>query len=134
METQSDQVNSGRAPAPGRLALIQAFVNSFDVESRQEQLTDATRLAEWLRQRGLLDPAVELTAADHQRALVVREALRSLLLMNSGGPPAVSGQTLRSASPTFSPRHRPRMIFSDSSLSRLQQRTHRCSARDAIKL
>jgi predicted RNA-binding Zn ribbon-like protein len=77
--------SGGRRPAPGRLALVQAFANSFyELEEHTGVDLFATRdaLADWLEARGL-NPGV-VTAADHRRTLDVREGLRSLLREHNG--------------------------------------------------
>ncbi len=65
--------------------MVQAFVNTVDVENGIEELTDPGRLHEVLTGIGALDPdAPPLTQSDLRRALAVREALRSLLHVNVG--------------------------------------------------
>jgi predicted RNA-binding Zn ribbon-like protein len=76
-----------RAPAPGRLQLLQRFVNTVDFEHGREMLSDPARLASVLTGLGLLEPDAPVTAADLGRARAVREALRSLALANNGGGP-----------------------------------------------
>ena len=46
----------GRAPAPGRLALVQMLVNTVDREHGPDLLADAEGLTDWLAARGLLEP------------------------------------------------------------------------------
>ena len=74
-----------RAPAPGRLQLVQRFVNTVDHEHGREMLSDPARLGSVLAELGLLEPDAPVAAADLERALAVREALRSLALANNGG-------------------------------------------------
>jgi predicted RNA-binding Zn ribbon-like protein len=74
-----------RAPAPGRLQLVQRFVNTVDFEHGREMLSDPARLGAVLTELGLLASGATVTAADLRRALAVREALRSLALANNGG-------------------------------------------------
>jgi predicted RNA-binding Zn ribbon-like protein len=69
----------GRAPAPGELAVVQAFLNSADLEDGIEAWTDPEALAHWLARWRLLDPPLALTDADVARAIRVREALRDVL-------------------------------------------------------
>jgi predicted RNA-binding Zn ribbon-like protein len=72
-----------RPPAPGRLRLVQRFVNTVDFENGIEELTDPAALEQALEEIGV--PAgVRLSQGDLQRALQVREALRALLLGNNG--------------------------------------------------
>jgi predicted RNA-binding Zn ribbon-like protein len=74
-----------REPAPEPLRMVQAFVNTVDVENDIEELTDPGSLHEVLTRIGALDAgAPELTQADLRRAVAVREALRSLLHVNVG--------------------------------------------------
>lgn len=71
----------GRRPAPGRLALVQAFINShYDlVDAHGAELLHApAALVDWLARAGLLHPATEAGPTDLRRALTVREGLRAL--------------------------------------------------------
>jgi predicted RNA-binding Zn ribbon-like protein len=74
-----------RAPAPGRLRLVQRFVNTVDYEHGREMLSDPARLGAVLAELGLLEPAANVSGADLERARAVRSALRSLALANNGG-------------------------------------------------
>lgn len=75
----------GRDPAPGALALVQAFLNTADLEDGWDVLASPEALRDWLTGRGLLEAAATLSDADLARALTVREALRELLFANNGG-------------------------------------------------
>ena len=82
-----------RPPAPGRLRLVQRFVNTVDFEHGREMLSSPERLGVVLADLGLLDAGTEVTRTDLSRALEVREALRSLALANNGAkadPSAIS--------------------------------------------
>jgi predicted RNA-binding Zn ribbon-like protein len=70
--------------APGALYLVQRFVNSVDLESHEEELTDPEALRAWFAQRELMGADEAVSAADLRRALDVREGLRALLLANNG--------------------------------------------------
>lgn len=79
---------SQKFPVPSEIALLYDFVNSLDLRRYVEQgvahvigdeLMTTVQLESWLRARGLLDRSVRLNADDHQRALELREALRSFL-------------------------------------------------------
>jgi predicted RNA-binding Zn ribbon-like protein len=75
-----------REPAPHPLRLVQAFVNTRDIENGVEELTSPEELQDALERIGVLDaddPA--LGESDLRHALEVREALRELLLANNGG-------------------------------------------------
>ena len=72
-----------RDPAPGALALVQAFVNSVDAEHGPDLFDDAAGLAEWLERHGV---AADVRPDDPATAREVREALRALLHANNGAP------------------------------------------------
>ena len=76
-----------RSPAPAPLRMVQAFVNTLDIENGVEELTSAAELDEVLTLVGAL-PADErpLDDADFRVGLEAREALRALALGNSGVP------------------------------------------------
>jgi predicted RNA-binding Zn ribbon-like protein len=76
----------GRAPAPGGLGLVQAFINTNDIEDGQEELSDPERLRLWLAAHDLPGGEDELGQDDLRRALEVREALRDLAGANNGEP------------------------------------------------
>jgi predicted RNA-binding Zn ribbon-like protein len=80
---------AGRAPAPGRLAYVQAFLNSFwNLDDHGGELwSSPDAYAAWLAARGFSGPATE---RDRQRALALRETLRTLALANHGDAPATS--------------------------------------------
>jgi predicted RNA-binding Zn ribbon-like protein len=74
-----------RQPAPEPLRLVQAFVNTVDIENGIEELTDAAALRDVLVRIGALPRAASpLAEEDVGKALEVREALRRLLLVNAG--------------------------------------------------
>jgi predicted RNA-binding Zn ribbon-like protein len=76
----------GRAPAPGDLALVQAFVNThYDLTAEHggEILLDPTALRDWLAPRGLIEARHRLDANDLARAVTVREGLRALAFANN---------------------------------------------------
>jgi predicted RNA-binding Zn ribbon-like protein len=74
-----------RQPAPDPLRLVQAFVNTVDIENGIEELTDEAALRDVLVRIGALSLAApQLDDADVEQALELREALRRLLLVNSG--------------------------------------------------
>lgn len=75
-----------REAAPGRLRLVQQFVNTVDFEHGREMLSVPERLGAVLSELGLLSPNESVSADDLGRALAVREALRGLALANNGGP------------------------------------------------
>ena len=78
-----------RVPAPEPLRLVQAFVNTVDLEHGHEELAEPPALAGLLHRLGALEAdAAAPTAADLRAAIDLREALRALLRTNNGGGPA----------------------------------------------
>jgi predicted RNA-binding Zn ribbon-like protein len=72
----------GRVAAPGRLGLLQAFVNThFDLvgERGADVFADPAGLRGWMADQDLLPSRARITAADLERVLVIREGLRSLI-------------------------------------------------------
>jgi predicted RNA-binding Zn ribbon-like protein len=76
----------GRESAPEPLRLVQAFVNTLDVENGVEELDSPAALEQVLVRIGALPSPLRLHEADLRVALDTREALRSLTLANSGVP------------------------------------------------
>jgi predicted RNA-binding Zn ribbon-like protein len=72
---------SGRPPAPGRLGLVQAFLNTFwDLGGDGAEVWSSPEAyARWLGGRGFSGP---VSRVDLDGAILVREALRSLALAN----------------------------------------------------
>ena len=70
-----------RTPAPGDLSLVQAFINSADLETGQEDLADVDSALRWLRSNGAAELPVDETG--RRRLVDVREALRDVLTENA---------------------------------------------------
>jgi predicted RNA-binding Zn ribbon-like protein len=85
-------------PAPGRLELVRAFVNTLDVEAGTDELSSPGALISWLGRRGLAGAAGAGTRDDVRRAVALREALREVLQahVTSQSPPAGPLGDLRS--------------------------------------
>jgi predicted RNA-binding Zn ribbon-like protein len=64
--------------------LIRDFVNTKDILDGGEALGAPSELTAWLDQQGLTRDEASATAADLRRAIELREALRQLLLANTG--------------------------------------------------
>lgn len=73
-----------RPPAPGRLRLVQRFVNTVDYEHGREVLYSPARLRTLLVELGLLDARARVGEDDLRRAHALREDLRALALANNG--------------------------------------------------
>jgi predicted RNA-binding Zn ribbon-like protein len=82
---------AGRPPAPGRLGLVQAFLNTFwDLGGDgAEMWSSADAYAGWLAARGFPGPVGRV---DLDGAILVREALRSLALANHDDAPAPAAE------------------------------------------
>jgi predicted RNA-binding Zn ribbon-like protein len=76
---------AGRKKAPGRLALVQRFVNTQLHDFGIDRLGTAAKADVWLRAHGLLAPGASLDEADVARLHRVREALRALAVANRDG-------------------------------------------------
>ncbi|HKD89255.1 MAG TPA: CGNR zinc finger domain-containing protein [Streptosporangiaceae bacterium] len=85
--------------APGRLALLQAFVNTLDIEQATDELSSPPALDSWLQSAGLpADPADHAGPADLARAVELRESLRSVLRSHvARQPPAIAEPAARLA-------------------------------------
>ncbi len=80
-----DMLKTGKKPAPGELAIVQGLVNTLDVETGVDDIGTEKQLKGWLVRHGLLQSAEKVSSADLQAARLLREGLRSLLLVNNGG-------------------------------------------------
>jgi predicted RNA-binding Zn ribbon-like protein len=95
--TTSDQATPARQAvigrAPGRLALVQEFVNTLDVEAGTDGLSSPAALTSWLGERDLAVAAQPpATDADLRQAIAIREGLREVLLTHVRGEhPHASG-------------------------------------------
>lgn len=77
--------HTGSKPAPGRLRLIQAFVNS--AEPGRDDFGTPAAVREWLLERELIEASAAVDDEGLRSVLEAREALRSLLLANNGASP-----------------------------------------------
>ena len=94
----------GRPKAPGRLELLQRFVNTHnhDFPGDWDRIGSAAKATAWLREKGLIAPGARVSAADAARLRELREALRALIVANGRGQPdpaalAVVGEAARAA-------------------------------------
>ena len=93
----------GRPKAPGRLELLQRFVNSYnhDFPPEWDRIGTPETARAWLRAKRLVAPGDLVTDADVARLRELREALRALALANHGTPPdAAVAATIRRVSST----------------------------------
>ena len=66
------------------LGLVQAYVNTVDLQDGPDELKDPNTLSAWLVSRGLLEAGARADAADLRHAVAVREAIRRVIGANSG--------------------------------------------------
>ena len=92
--------------APLPLLLVQAFVNTLDLDLHTDVLAHADEAQAWLADAGLRDIGQPELAADLQLARAVRESLRVMIGRNTGGPPLSEAElrTLRQATTQAAPR------------------------------
>jgi len=73
-----------RDTATGVVGLVQAYVNTVDIQDGPEELSDPNTLAAWLVAHGLMEPGQEVSAADLKNSIAVREAIRGVIGANTG--------------------------------------------------
>jgi predicted RNA-binding Zn ribbon-like protein len=78
-------------PAPGRLLLLQAFVNTWDGDLRTDVLLDPAAARSWLAAADLWQFARPPDPVELHRARSVREAVRALIVAKDGGAAPASG-------------------------------------------
>jgi predicted RNA-binding Zn ribbon-like protein len=95
----------GRPKAPGRLELLQRFLNTWNHElpTEWDRLGNPTKARAWLQAKDLVSASTRVTARDAARLRAVREALRSVVVASHATippPEAVAAlrRTARSAS------------------------------------
>ena len=66
-----------------QLDLVRDYVNTFDLETGIDRIATPDELGLWLSEQGLVDDLVEPTEEEVADALRVREAIRELLLANN---------------------------------------------------
>jgi predicted RNA-binding Zn ribbon-like protein len=74
-------------PAPQPLQLVQSLVNTVELPDGADRLADPADAGPWLVHNGLLPLRADPTPADLELLRAVREALRTMLVHNAGGPP-----------------------------------------------
>jgi predicted RNA-binding Zn ribbon-like protein len=74
----------GRPKAPGRLELLQRFINSYnhDFPGEWDRIGTRENAEAWLRQKGLVAPGDRISDADAARLRELREAIRALAIAN----------------------------------------------------
>ena len=93
-----EQIEPGDRPkAPGRLELLQRFINSHnhDLPEDWDRIGTAAKAQAWLTEKGLIGPGERISAADASRLRELREALRALIIAD-GEPNAAAASIVRS--------------------------------------
>jgi predicted RNA-binding Zn ribbon-like protein len=82
----------GRPKAPGRLELLQRFINSYnhDFPPDWDRIGTAEKAQAWLQKKRLVAPGDRVSEADAARLREFREALRALAIANQGGRPGTA--------------------------------------------
>ncbi len=77
----------GRPKAPGRLELLQRFINTWnqDLPADRDRLASPQSAQVWLREEQLIAGEAGISAADAARLRTLREAFRSLILAHVTG-------------------------------------------------
>jgi predicted RNA-binding Zn ribbon-like protein len=108
-------------PAPMPLLVVQAFVNTRDVEDESDRLSDAAGARAWLVDAGMLGSDVPLAPAELELAQAVRESIRGLLETGDGGTRTGADLApLRELANT----HRPRLTVGEQGVLELENPRH----------
>jgi predicted RNA-binding Zn ribbon-like protein len=76
---------ANREIGTGVLGLVQAFVNTVDLQDGPEELSHPDALGTWLVAHELIAPGQPVSEADLKHAVAVREAIRGVVGANTGG-------------------------------------------------
>jgi predicted RNA-binding Zn ribbon-like protein len=90
----------GRPKAPGRLELLQRFINSYnhDFPADWDRIGTPQKAQAWLQDKRLVAPGHRVSEADVARLCELREALRALVLSHHGdGPGGAATDVVRQA-------------------------------------
>ncbi len=82
----------GRLKAPGRLELLQRFVNTHnhDFPPDWDRIGTPEKARAWLLEKRLVAPGDRISDADVGRLRELREAIRELMIANRDGQPAAA--------------------------------------------
>lgn len=82
--SDSGEQTGARRAAPGRLALVQAFVNTNDREGREDRFDTLHGLWMWLEGASLPFDDSEIGESERAQAIELREGIRGLARLHSG--------------------------------------------------
>ena len=87
----------GRPKAPGRLELLQRFINTYnhDFPREWDRIGTGDKARAWLREKRLVAPGERISDADAARLRELREAIRALAIANRGGQPGGATEVVR---------------------------------------
>ncbi len=71
--------------APGQLALVHSFLNTYDRETGRDDLADVVSASSWLAAHRLVSPGTEFDERDRRRLVDVRASVHALVAANGGG-------------------------------------------------
>jgi len=113
-------------PAPMPLLLVQAFVNTRDVEDGSDILSDAGAARAWLVEAGLLGRESPVSSAELELARRLRESIRGLAQLNDSARDPGSWRELADTQVDLAPlrevtrTHQPRLAVLESGALALQ--------------
>jgi hypothetical protein len=103
------------------LLLVQAFVNTRDIEAQSDLLADVDSARTWFVDAGLLEAQIAMSAADLELAHAVRESVRDLLTAgHRDGHHGANLGPLRGLADT----HRPRLTVGQGGVLALENPDH----------
>jgi predicted RNA-binding Zn ribbon-like protein len=73
--------------APGELALVHAFLNTWDMAGPRERFDSRERTQDWFAKRSLISAAAVVTKGDFEAVLKLRDGLRRVLAAASHEQP-----------------------------------------------
>jgi predicted RNA-binding Zn ribbon-like protein len=77
-------VMSNRPPAPPPLDLVEAYINTLDLETGSDELATPGALRSWLLEHHLIRRSESASERHREHAIRLREALRRAALANNG--------------------------------------------------
>jgi predicted RNA-binding Zn ribbon-like protein len=88
-DKRGEQIEPGGRPkAPGRLELLQRFINSHNPKPPEwERIGTKDEAQAWLQAKRLVAAGERISEADAARLHELREAIRALAIANQGGHP-----------------------------------------------
>ena len=89
----------GRPKAPGRLELLQRFINTHnhDFPRDWDRIGTAEKATAWLRDKGLIGPRERVSGADAEGLRALREAIRALVIAGPRAPSEEAAAVIRDA-------------------------------------